>query len=212
METARPQQGVAPQATLRAPIIEAAGVEVTFDGTPAPLLWVQDGQIKRLAPWSLTPGQNTQVCASYNSVMTNCLTWGWSRRLRGVYGDGVHAAAVNQDGTINSASNPAAVGSIVSFGQPGWVRSLRRRPMERWWGYPCQQCAASQSGAGGGLKIDFYTPFEMEYAGPAPYLVAGASQINFQVVNYAGSIVVTVGAGTGAGVQSPGFQIYVAGQ
>src|ERR1035438_6161841 len=63
-----------------------------------------------------------------------------------------------------------------------------------------------------GLKIDFYTPFEMEYAGPAPYLVAGASQINFQVVNYAGSIVVTKGAGTGAGVQSPGFQIYVSGQ
>jgi len=38
------------------------------------------------------------------------------------------------------------------------------------------------------------------YAGPAPYLVAGTSQINFQVVKYAG----TIFAG------SNGFQIYVA--
>ena len=36
---------------------------------------MQDGQINLVAPWSLTPGQNTQVCVSYNNVNTNCLTW-----------------------------------------------------------------------------------------------------------------------------------------
>jgi hypothetical protein len=39
------------------------------------------------------------------------------------------------------------------------------------------------------------------YAGPAPYLVAGTSQINFQVVKYAGTIYAESGYG---------FQIYVA--
>jgi uncharacterized protein (TIGR03437 family) len=211
-----PQQGVAPQATLESPYpIEAAGVEVTFDGTPAPLLWVQDGQINAVAPWSLTPGQNTQICASYNSVMTNCLTWGVEQTAPAVFTvDGVHAAAVNQDGTINSASNPAAVGSIVSVWATGLGPITPSQADGTLVGLPLpNNVLPVQVGAQVvGLKIDFYTPFEMEYAGPAPYLVAGASQINFQVVNYAGSIVVTVGAGTGAGVQSPGFQIYVAGQ
>ena len=50
---------------------------------------------------------------------------------------------------------------------------------------------------GGGTTI---TPFVVTYAGPAPYLVAGTSQINFQVVKYAGTIF----------VGSNGFQIYVA--
>jgi hypothetical protein len=47
----------------------------------------------------------------------------------------------------------------------------------------------------------------MEYAGPAPYLVAGASQINFQAANYPGAIYATLPSGL-----SQGFQIYVAGQ
>jgi hypothetical protein len=116
-----PQQGVAPQATLESPYpIEAAGVEVTFDGTPAPLLWVQDSQINAVAPWSLTPGQNTQVCVFYNNVNANCLTWPVALTAPAVFTvDGVHAAAVNQDGTINSADNPAPVGSIVAVWATG---------------------------------------------------------------------------------------------
>jgi hypothetical protein len=50
---------------------------------------------------------------------------------------------------------------------------------------------------GGGYTI--VTPFAVTYEGPAPYLVAGTSQINFQVVNYAGTIFV-----------GNAFQIYVA--
>jgi hypothetical protein len=42
-----PQQGVQPQATLQSPFpTQAASVEVTFDGTPAALLWVQDAQME----------------------------------------------------------------------------------------------------------------------------------------------------------------------
>jgi hypothetical protein len=49
--------------------------------------------------------------------------------------------------------------------------------------------------------------FTVEYAGPAPYLVAGATQINFQATNYLGAIYVTTLQGW-----SQGFQIYVARQ
>jgi len=205
-----PQQGIQSQATLQSPFpTEAANAEVTFDGTPAPLLWVQDGQINAIVPWSLTPGQTTQICASYSSVTTNCLSWPVAQSAPAVFTvDGVHAAAVNQDGTINSAGNPAPVGSIVAVWATGLGPVSPAQTDGTLVGLPLpDNLLPVQIGAQVvGLNVDFYTPFEIAYAGPAPYLVAGASQIDFQVVNYAGSIVVTAGA------QSPGFQIYVAGQ
>jgi hypothetical protein len=43
-----------------------AGVRVTFDGIPAPLLYVQDGQINTIAPWRLAPGKAIPICVVYN--------------------------------------------------------------------------------------------------------------------------------------------------
>src|ERR1022692_2384670 len=111
-----PQQGVQPQVVPPNPYpTRMANVQATFDGTPAPLLWVQDAQISLVAPWSLTPGQNTQVCVSYNNVNTNCLTLPVVQATPAVFMvDARYAAALNQDGTYNSAGNPAAPGSIVT--------------------------------------------------------------------------------------------------
>ncbi len=52
-------------------------------------------------------------------------------------------------------------------------------------------------------------PFEVQYAGPAPYQVAGISQINFRVEPFAsyGAIYLHLGS-----TFSPGFSVYVAGQ
>lgn len=64
-----PQDGVQAQASIWFPFQKRlSGVDVTFDGEPAPLLWVQDSQINVATPWSLIPGQATEVCVSYNSV------------------------------------------------------------------------------------------------------------------------------------------------
>jgi hypothetical protein len=70
------------------------------------LLWVQDAQINLVAPWELTPGQNAQVC---------CLTLAVVPATPAVFMvDARYAAALNQNGTYNSADNPAAPGSIVT--------------------------------------------------------------------------------------------------
>jgi len=206
-----PQQGIQTQATLQSPFPTQAGnVEVTFDGNPAPLTWVQDAQINVVAPWSLTPGQTTQVCVSYQSVKTNCLTALVAQTSPGVFTiDGVHAAALNQDGTINSADHPAPAGSIVSVFATGLGPidpaqgdgTLVGFPLPTNTAHVAVQAIAFVSGIfGGGYTI--ITPLVVTYAGPAPYLVAGTSQINFQVVEYPGTIYVE-----GSGV---GFQIYVA--
>jgi len=221
-----PQQGVQPQATLQSPYPTQAGsVQVTFDGTPAPLLWVQDSQINAVAPWSLAPGVNTEICVTYNNATTNCLTWPVVEADPAVYTvDGVYAAAVNQDGTMNSASNPAPVGSIVAVWATGLGPIAPAQPDGTLVGLPlpsnvlaagvqAQWSIQESAGFGfSGLLGVGTQPFTVTYLGPAPYLAAGISQINIQAAQYPittdrAVLVVTLPA-----AQSAGFQIYVAGQ
>lgn len=216
-----PKLGVQTQATLETPFpTHAANVEVTFDGTPAPLLWVQDSQINVVAPWPLTPGQNTQVCASYNGIKTNCLTWPVLQTAPAVFTvDGVYAAALNQDGTVNSADNPAAPGSIVSVFATGMGPIAPSQADGSLVGLPLPKSvlpveAGEQENLTPGIFGPVLTvPLTVTYAGPAPYLVAGTTQINFQVVDaeYGGGIYVSVPSGS-AGVPlaaSQYFQIHV---
>jgi uncharacterized protein (TIGR03437 family) len=207
-----PQQGVQTQATTESPFPTlAAGVEVTFDGIPAPLLWVQDTQINVVAPWSLTPGQNTQVCASYNQVSTNCLTSPVVQSAPAVFTvDGVNALAMNQDGSTNSANNPAPVGSIITIWATG-LGPVTPVPADG----ALVQLPLPQNVLPVDLQGSWCFPFTctsfptytVTYAGPAPYLVSGASQINFQVVLFGGEISLFLPS-----TQSPGFGIYVANQ
>ena len=179
-----PQQGVAPQATLESPYpIESSGVVVSFDGTPAPLLWVQDAQINAVAPWSLTPGQDTQVCVFYNGVHANCVAWPVVLTAPAVFTiDGVHAAAVNQDGTQNSAANPAPLDSIVSIfatglgpiNPPQADGSLIGLPLPADTLPVTLQCPQNLIAA-----CPAQITYGGNYAGPAPFQIAGLSQINF---------------------------------
>jgi uncharacterized protein (TIGR03437 family) len=211
-----PQQGV--QAYVAAPNLyptRMANVQVTFDGTPAPLLWVQDAQINLVAPWSLTPGHDTQVCVSYNDVNANCLTLPVVQATPAVFMvDARYAAALNQDGSYNSADNPAAPGSIVTVYATGLGPITPSQPDGSLIGLPLPANtltfgveAVVGLGPSGSVEID--TPFDVQYAGPAPTLVAGVSQINFRVVPYIsyGAIYVYMGSNF-----SPGFSIHLAGQ
>ena len=219
-----PEQGVQTQATPRNPLPnQVANVEVTFDGTPAPLMWVQDAQINAVVPWSLTPGQTaTQVCVSFNSVKTNCLTSPVAQTAPGVFTvDGFRAVALNQDGTLNSANNPAALGSIVSvfatglgpIAPPQADGALPGLPLPSNV-LPVEVMSAGNTGGGAPPFLGFVASifpgavtFKVTYAGPAPYLIAGESRIDFKVVSYQGPISVILPS-----TQSNYFGLYVAGQ
>lgn len=164
---------------------QLADVQVTFNGTPGPLLYVQAGQINVIAPWSLQTGQTVEVCVVYQGVATNCLARPVVDAHPGVFTvDGVYAAALNQDGTPNTASNPAAVGSTVSIFGTGLG--------------PVDPLQADGAIVGFPLPVNvlqdrvywlfdtwfigtmaIYTP--VSYGGPAPLEVAGVSQVNFVV-------------------------------
>jgi uncharacterized protein (TIGR03437 family) len=120
--------------------------------------------------------------------------------------DGVYAAALNQDGTINSAQNPAAQGSIVSVFATGLGPinpvqadgSLIGLPL------PANELPLQVQLACLAIECTNITSYEVLYAGPAPFLIAGASQINFQATGAVVNLAV-------ASTFSNNFQVYVSG-
>ena len=87
---------------------------------PLYLTYAQDGQINVLVPFRVSGLQNTTIQVQYNGQPGNTVTVPVVPSSPGIftqsYGPG-QAWMVNQDGTFNSASNPAPRGSYVAF----WV-------------------------------------------------------------------------------------------
>ena len=97
------------------------------------------------------------------------------------------AAAINQDGTLNSASNPAKAGSIVSIWVTG-TGSIYPRPLDGQISTAAQDYGCCQVGALVGVVSNYLqvpppSPVVL-YAGAAPGMVAGVVQINFQIPPY----------------------------
>ncbi len=176
-----PANGVNPPVTLASGFpMEFAGVKVTFNGLPGPLVYVQGDQINAIAPWSLAAGQAVPVCVTYNDVTTNCVSTPVLEAHPGVFTvDGLYAAALNQDGTVNSASNPAHFKTIVSVFATGLGAIGPAQPDGSIVGFPLPDnllpvTAYTFLGSNPPLAV----PLTVYYAGPAPFEVAGVSQIN----------------------------------
>lgn len=82
------------------------------------------------------------------------------------------AAALNQDGTVNSADNPAMAGSIVTI----WATAAGTFSNTNG-----QVAAAADSCCSCGITDAHGTVAQVLYAGAAPGLVNGVTQINFQI-------------------------------
>jgi uncharacterized protein (TIGR03437 family) len=159
--------------------------QVTFDGVPAPLLYANSGQINLIAPRSLQSKVMTHVCALSKGAATNCLDVPVQPAAPQLFRSGLnasYAAALNQDASINSAQNPAAVGSIVSLfatglgvvspAVPDGGISPLPSPMQNLKIQVDLICFSSTSPIG----LDNFPP--IGYAGPAPLEVEGLAQIN----------------------------------
>jgi uncharacterized protein (TIGR03437 family) len=99
--------------------------------------------------------------------------------------DGVHALALNQDRSVNSASNPAAVGSIVSVFATGLGPIAPPLADGTLVGFPLPTnvlpISVGFTVGNPPFGATISNRFEVTYAGPAPYLVTGTSQINFKL-------------------------------
>jgi uncharacterized protein (TIGR03437 family) len=134
--------------------------QLLFDGERATVFYVGTGQINALAPADLAAGSITDIGILVDSVKVADVPSQVVSAAPGIFtiGNGTgQAAAVNQDGTLNSESNPAARGSIVSLYATG----------------------QGQAASAVSLKIGLYAA-GLLYAGPAPGF-PGLLQINAQV-------------------------------
>lgn len=185
-----------------------AGVQVTFDDVPAPLLYVQDAQINAITPWELNGKTATKTCITYNG-QSHCATASVGPAAPGVFSVSGVAAAVNQDGTVNSLQHPAPIGSIVSLFVTGLGLispappdgSVVRPPLPIL-AHPVQVNFANPNSLNPAP-----VPGEVLYAGPAPFEVGGLFQINVRIpTSTVGVVLVQLPNGTT--VASNGFLLW----
>ncbi len=95
------------------------GVKVTFDGVLAPVFYASSGLVNVQVPFEVAGKSATNVVVSYNGLDSATVTLPVTTATPGIYtyngsGKGL-GIVVNQDYTLNTASNPAAQGSVVTI-------------------------------------------------------------------------------------------------
>ena len=105
------------------------GVQVFFNDLPAALLYVSDSQINAVVPFGVAGRPAVPVRIVSNGVSTADFTAIVVPAVPQIFqGPNQAAAAVNQDGSINSADRPASPGPSFFCGSP--EQRCLRRPTE----------------------------------------------------------------------------------
>ena len=97
---------------------ELAGVEVFFDGVPAPLFFVRADQINAQAPYSLDGKSETEVQVRFQGRASEVVEFAVAPSTPGIFAflnNPERAVVFNQDGTVNSQTNPALRGETIVF-------------------------------------------------------------------------------------------------
>jgi uncharacterized protein (TIGR03437 family) len=111
--------GISAPGSYTTPVTQLGDTQVLFDGVPVPLTYVSSSQINAVAPYSLAGKTSVNVTVQYLGVASAAATLPVVPSMVGLFtanssGSG-QASMVNQDASTNSSSNPAALGSTVTF-------------------------------------------------------------------------------------------------
>ncbi len=139
--------------TIKGSAFTGKTLTVTFNGIPATILFSNDTQINLLVPQALSSVSSADLVISVDGSSSTVKTVPVAPFEPAIFPN----ALLNQDGTLNSASNAAARGSVVYF----WATGL--------------------SGTGHiSVRIGDRQLDNLNYAGPAPGLL-GVQQVNVPV-------------------------------
>jgi uncharacterized protein (TIGR03437 family) len=185
-----------------------SGTTATFNGLPAPIIYAVAGQMSVVVPYEVAGSSSAALQVTYNGIASNAVTVPITDASPALFtynasGTGPLAAA-NQDGSVNTAANPAAVGSVMVF-------------------YGTGEGQTSPAGVDGQVSASVYPkpvlpvsatigglPATVLYYGAAPGDVAGAFQLNVMIpsgVPTGPSVPVTFTVGTKT--SKPGVTIAV---
>ena len=161
------------------------GVEVLFNGVPAPMIYANSTQVSAVVPYEMASVATPSVWIKYTNQTSNVFqltsaTTAPALFTQNASGSGA-GAILNQDNSVNGPNNPAATGSIVQVyltgegqtspqGVTGAVTTATLPPPQV---TPAPLLAT-------GVTINGQ-PALCVYAGEAPGLVAGMMQLNVQI-------------------------------
>jgi uncharacterized protein (TIGR03437 family) len=167
------------------------GVQVLFNGTPAPMIYASSTQVSAVVPYEMAVISNPSVWIAYAGQTSNAYRLSLAASAPGLFaqnssGSGL-GAILNQDNSLNGPGNPAAKGSIVQMfmtgegqtsprGVTGTITSVTLPPPQV---TPAPLLAPV-------VQIDGRTALST-YAGEAPGMAAGVMQLNVQIPANAGS-------------------------
>jgi uncharacterized protein (TIGR03437 family) len=152
-----------------------------FGSSQAPVLYSSDCQINAVVPFEAYPGFNTLVTVESGGQALGPIKLPVVEAVPGIFttsnsGSG-QAAILNQDATVNTASNPASRGSIVSVYLTGagavnpYINDGTLGPLTPPFPAPVANITANVGGVNAPVV----------FAGQAPGLIAGATQVNIQI-------------------------------
>jgi uncharacterized protein (TIGR03437 family) len=152
------------------------GLQVLFDGVPAPILLAGAFQSTVQVPYEVAGRATTSMQLIYRGVASNVVAMPVADTAPGIFTvlGGTEVSALNQDGTVNGASNPAPRGSVLTVFATGCGQMTPAGAT----GVPAS-AAFAQPGISAAIAIAT-RPAEVLYAGSAPGLV-GVTQFNVRI-------------------------------
>ncbi len=156
-------------------------VQVLFNGTPGPMVYASQNLISAVAPYELAGSTTVSVQVVYNGVGSNAMSLPVAAAAPGIFtansaGTGP-GAILNQDYSVNSPSNPAAKGSVVTIYATGEGQTSPQgvtgavTPISANTPAPAEAVTAQIAGQ----------EAQVLFAGEAPGFVSGVLQVNVQV-------------------------------
>jgi uncharacterized protein (TIGR03437 family) len=206
-----PTTGVVGRVTNGVVDTTLSDVRVLFDGVPAPILYARQDQINTVAPYFLFGRLSTRIQIEYRGQRTEGIEYRVVDANPGLFtldatGRGP-GAILNQNNTVNSATNPARRGEVIVLyatgegqvtpaGSDGRIVTGTVQTLPR----PVLPVTVKINGQD-------VPAANVLYAGAAPGLVAGALQINVKIpetLNITGLTAVPVAIQVGTAASQTG--------
>ena len=159
---------------------ELSGTKVSFNGTAAPILYASAMQVAVVVPYGVT-GTSAQVTVTYQGQLSNAVTVPVSSSAPSLFtlnqtGAG-QAAAINADGTANTAAKPVKIGGFISLYATGEGQTSPGGVDGKVGGSTPVHPVLPVSVTVGGI------PATVQYFGSLQGQVAGLMQVNVQIPN-----------------------------
>jgi uncharacterized protein (TIGR03437 family) len=184
-----------------------SNTSVTFDGVAAPLLSVTTTQITAIVPFEESTKASVQIQVTADSQTSAAVTLTVVPAAPGIFtlagtGSG-QAAVLNQDGSVNSPTNPAVAGSVISLFATGGGQTNPAGATGKVVSSSLPLLAATTTATIGGQ------PAQVTYAGGAPGLYSSIVQVNAIVPSSAGSGNVGLTINVGGTVSQTGVTVWL---